>query len=74
MGLSNCMLGADALAEALLMIFHEGKPVERMLKLYSDERRQVFQLLIDPTTSWVRRSLSLSTTGHEPLTRNLFTV
>lgn len=54
MGLSNCILSGDALAEAVMMIIHEGKPVDRMLKLYSDERRQVFQLLIDPTTSWVR--------------------
>lgn len=51
--MSNCVLGADALAETLIMIINEGKPLERMLKLYSDERRQVFQLLIDPTTSWV---------------------
>lgn len=52
MGLSNCCLGAVALSDCLIMILNEGKPAEPMMKLYSDERRQAFQFLIDPVTSW----------------------
>lgn len=53
LGLSNCILGAEALSEVLIMIIQEGKPAEPLMKIYSDERRQAFQFLIDPVSSWV---------------------
>lgn len=35
------------------MILNEGKPLDPVLNMYSDERRQVFQMFIDPVSSWV---------------------
>jgi 2-polyprenyl-6-methoxyphenol hydroxylase-like FAD-dependent oxidoreductase len=50
MGLNTGLLDADALAEALIMILLEGKSDE-LLTIYSDERRQVFQKFVDPTST-----------------------
>ncbi|KAJ2995399.1 hypothetical protein NUW58_g1282 [Xylaria curta] len=53
LGLSNCLLDSVALSDALIMILREGKPMDPLLTMYSDERRQVFQFFIDPVSSWV---------------------
>lgn len=53
LGLSNCLLGSVALSEVLIMIIQEGRPAEPLMKIYSDERRQAFQFLIDPVSSWI---------------------
>ncbi|KAL4810490.1 FAD/NAD(P)-binding domain-containing protein [Aspergillus unguis] len=50
MGLNTGLLDGDALAEALIMILNEGQSDE-LLTVYSDERRQVFQKFVDPTTT-----------------------
>ncbi|KAI9155765.1 O-methyltransferase sol2 [Paramyrothecium foliicola] len=52
LGLSNSLLDSVALSEALVMILREGKPVNPLLTMYSDERRQVFQFFIDPVSTW----------------------
>ncbi|KAJ0319576.1 hypothetical protein Brms1b_003731 [Colletotrichum noveboracense] len=53
LGLSNCLMEAVALSDALILVLKEGKPVDPVLTMYSDERRQVFQFFIDPVSSWV---------------------
>ncbi|KAI1812319.1 FAD/NAD(P)-binding domain-containing protein [Poronia punctata] len=52
LGLSNCLLDVVALSEALIMTMREGKPVDPLLTMYSDERRQVFQFFVDPVSTW----------------------
>ncbi|KAF0324293.1 FAD binding domain protein [Colletotrichum asianum] len=52
LGLSNCLMEAVALSDALILVLKEGKPVDPVLTMYSDERRQVFQFFIDPVSSW----------------------
>ncbi|KAI1380138.1 FAD/NAD(P)-binding domain-containing protein [Hypoxylon crocopeplum] len=52
LGLSNCLLDSVALSDALIMILREGKPVDPVLTMYSDERRQVFQFFVDPVSTW----------------------
>ncbi|KAK1707640.1 FAD-binding monooxygenase [Colletotrichum lupini] len=52
LGLSNCLMESVALSDALILILKEGKPVDPVLTMYSDERRQVFQFFIDPVSSW----------------------
>lgn len=51
MGASTGLLDADALAEALIMIIYDGAPIS-ILEKYSDERRKVFQMFVDPTTKY----------------------
>lgn len=53
LGLSNCLMESVALSDALILILKERKPVDPVLTMYSDERRQVFQFFIDPVSSWV---------------------
>jgi 2-polyprenyl-6-methoxyphenol hydroxylase-like FAD-dependent oxidoreductase len=50
MGLTTGILDADALADALELIIHEGKPIS-VLDVYSDERRRAFQMFVDPSSS-----------------------
>ncbi|EXJ70435.1 uncharacterized protein A1O5_06503 [Cladophialophora psammophila CBS 110553] len=50
LGLNSGMLDADALAEALVMVLREGRS-DKVLDVYSDERRKVFQFFVDPTSS-----------------------
>lgn len=50
---------AVALSDALILVLKEGKPVDPVLTMYSDERRQVFQFFIDPVSSWVSSSTFL---------------
>ncbi|PNS21650.1 rRNA bioproteinsis protein rrp5 [Sphaceloma murrayae] len=52
LGLSNCLLDAVSLSDALILTLREGKPSDAVLNMYSDERRQVFQFFIDPVSSW----------------------
>ncbi|KAL2884138.1 hypothetical protein SGCOL_000075 [Colletotrichum sp. CLE4] len=52
LGLSNCLMESVALSDALILVLKEGKPVDPILTMYSDERRQVFQFFIDPVSSW----------------------
>ena len=50
MGLNTGLLDADALSEALIMILKESRS-DKLLTLYSDERRKVFQSFVNPTTT-----------------------
>ncbi|GIC93648.1 uncharacterized protein Aud_010136 [Aspergillus udagawae] len=50
MGLTTGILDADALADALELIIHEGKPIG-VLDTYTDERRRAFQMFVDPSSS-----------------------
>ncbi|KAF2101952.1 FAD/NAD(P)-binding domain-containing protein [Rhizodiscina lignyota] len=50
LGLNSGILDVDALSDALLMIFNEGKRLS-LLDVYSDERRKVFQFFVNPTTT-----------------------
>lgn len=50
MGLGTGMIDADALSDALELIIKEGRMLE-LLDLYSNERRQVFQMFVDPVSS-----------------------
>ncbi|KAF4554407.1 FAD-dependent monooxygenase-like protein 4 [Elsinoe fawcettii] len=52
LGLSNCLLDAVSLSDALILTLKEGKPADAVLTMYSDERRQVFQFFVDPVSSW----------------------
>ncbi|OHE98064.1 hypothetical protein CORC01_06578 [Colletotrichum orchidophilum] len=52
LGLSNCLMEAVALSDALILVLEEGKPANPVLTMHSDERRQVFQFFIDPVSSW----------------------
>lgn len=51
LGLNTGMLDADAVADALIMVLKEGRS-EDVLDVYSDERRKVFQFMIDPMSSY----------------------
>ena len=59
MGLNTGLLDGDALAETLIMILKEMKSDELLTK-YSDNRRQVFQNFVDPTTTANKLRLHLS--------------
>ncbi|KAL0935494.1 FAD binding domain-containing protein [Colletotrichum truncatum] len=50
MGLSNGLLDADALSDALELIINKGNPLS-ILDVYSHERLKVFQFFVDPTTT-----------------------
>lgn len=50
MGLGTGMIDADALSDALELIIKEGK-TPALLDLYSNERRQVFQMFVDPVST-----------------------
>ncbi|KAG6362835.1 hypothetical protein INS49_007929 [Diaporthe citri] len=50
LGLNTGFLDAVALSDALKMVLKEGKPAERVLQIYSDERRKVVQEFADPTS------------------------
>ena len=50
LGLNTGMLDADALGETLIMVIKEDRS-DKVLDLYSDERRKVFQFFVDPTSS-----------------------
>ncbi|KAE8139523.1 hypothetical protein BDV38DRAFT_291238 [Aspergillus pseudotamarii] len=50
MGLTTGLIDSEALADALELIIHEGKPIS-ILDTYSDERRRVFQTFVDPTST-----------------------
>lgn len=50
MGLSTGLLDAEAVADTLTLVLKE-KVSLALLDLYSDERRQVFQFFVDPTTT-----------------------
>ncbi len=48
------MLDADALADTLIIILNGPQKypnADKLLNLYSDERRKVFQFFIDPTST-----------------------
>ncbi|KAJ9626690.1 hypothetical protein H2204_009960 [Knufia peltigerae] len=50
LGLNTGILDADALAEALIMVLKEDCS-DKVLDLYSDERRQVFAFFVDPMST-----------------------
>lgn len=50
MGLNTSILDADALAEALVMILQEVKPLS-LPDIYCDQRRKEFRFFVDPTTT-----------------------
>lgn len=50
LGLSNGLLDSDAVARALIYIINENQP-DSLLDMYSDERRRVFQFLVDPIST-----------------------
>jgi 2-polyprenyl-6-methoxyphenol hydroxylase-like FAD-dependent oxidoreductase len=50
MGLTTGILDSEAIADALELIIHEGKPLGT-LDTYSDERRMVFQTFVDPVST-----------------------
>ncbi|KUL84860.1 hypothetical protein ZTR_08256 [Talaromyces verruculosus] len=50
LGLTTGLLDADAVADTLIMIMNEDKPVD-LLNVYSDERKRVFQTFVDPMSS-----------------------
>ncbi|KAF7623099.1 hypothetical protein F9C07_2286497 [Aspergillus flavus] len=50
MGLTTGLIDSEALADALELIIHDGKPIS-ILDTYSDERRRVFQTFVDPTST-----------------------
>jgi 2-polyprenyl-6-methoxyphenol hydroxylase-like FAD-dependent oxidoreductase len=67
MGLNTGLLDADALAETLIMVLAEGKPLE-LLDIYSDERRKVFQLFVDPVST--QNKLRVQNNDQEVATRD----
>ncbi|KAH7148174.1 FAD binding domain-containing protein [Dactylonectria macrodidyma] len=50
LGLTTGILDGEALAATIKMILHEGSPLS-LLGTYSDERRQVFQSFVSPTST-----------------------
>ena len=52
LGLNTGFLDAVALSDALKMILKEDKPADRVLQVYSDERRKVVQEFADPTSTY----------------------
>lgn len=52
LGLNTGFLDAVALSEALKMILKEDEPADRVLQIYSDERRKVVQEFADPTSTY----------------------
>ncbi|KAI9162809.1 FAD binding domain-containing protein [Paramyrothecium foliicola] len=50
MGLTNGLLDADALSDALDLIINKGKPLG-ILDIYSRERSKVFQFFVNPLTT-----------------------
>ncbi|KAK2611421.1 hypothetical protein N8I77_004760 [Diaporthe amygdali] len=52
LGLNTGFLDAIALSDALKMILKEGKPADRVLQTYSNERRKVVQDFVDPTSTY----------------------
>jgi 2-polyprenyl-6-methoxyphenol hydroxylase-like FAD-dependent oxidoreductase len=60
MGLNTGLLDADAVAETLIMIINEHRPLS-LMDVYSDERRKVFQSLVDPMSSQNKTRLQHNT-------------
>ncbi len=50
MGLSTGMIDADAASDALELIIKRGNSLA-LLDVYSDERRKVFQMFVDPVSA-----------------------
>jgi 2-polyprenyl-6-methoxyphenol hydroxylase-like FAD-dependent oxidoreductase len=50
LGLSNGLLDSDALAQTLIYIIKDKQP-ESLLDVYSDERRRIFQFIVDPIST-----------------------
>ncbi|KAK4941298.1 hypothetical protein LTR10_018708 [Elasticomyces elasticus] len=50
LGLNTGLLDAEALGEALIMVLNENYP-SSLLDVYSDERRKVFQMFVDPVST-----------------------
>ena len=67
MGLNTGILDAEALAETLIMVLEEEKPLS-LLDVYSDERRKVFQFFVDPTTT--QNKLRVHNNDQEVATRD----
>jgi hypothetical protein len=50
LGLSNGLLDSDAIAQTLIYIINDKQP-ESLLDVYSDERRRIFQFIVDPIST-----------------------
>ncbi|KAJ5594662.1 FAD/NAD(P)-binding domain-containing protein [Penicillium hispanicum] len=65
LGLTTGLLDADALPDALEFIINDKKPM-KILDIYSDERRKVFQTFVDPVSTWNKlRMANDPETAHE---------
>lgn len=50
LGLSNGLLDSEALAQTLVYVIRDNQP-ESLLDVYSDERRKIFQHIVDPIST-----------------------